>query len=82
MQLDTRFLMKTNQRRDEIRRQIDKNEDEEEETFSYKKFERSTSINDEPGIFGSVFDDSKSLNKAPNIFDATAVFHTKKKSDE
>ncbi|MCR5451315.1 MAG: hypothetical protein K6F00_01645 [Lachnospiraceae bacterium] len=81
MQIDTRFLMRNNNERDDIRRRIDKNEDEEEETLTYMKRERPSYLNDEPGIFGSVFDDSKSLNKAPNIFDATAVFHTKRDSE-
>jgi hypothetical protein len=72
------FLHQQNQRNNENKKKNAQME-EDEETLSYKPFQRSTFLNDEPGVFGSsAFDESKSINKAPNIFDATAVFHVKR----
>ncbi|MCR5467348.1 MAG: hypothetical protein K6F37_00165 [Lachnospiraceae bacterium] len=76
--IDNRFLQQQNERRNDAKK---KNTalDEDEETLMYKPFERAKYINDQPGnLSKSEFDDSKSINKAPNIFDATAVFHVKK----
>ena len=77
--IDNRFLQQQNKKRDDAKRQ-NASMDEDEETLMYKPFVRAKYINDDPGEFGkSAFDDSKSINKAPSIFDATAVFHVKGK---
>lgn len=75
--LDERFLMENNRSRNEVQRKIDIQEDEDEETLTYAPARKSSFINDEKGVFSSsVFDESKSINKAPSIFDATALFKT------
>ena len=76
--LDNRFLIQQNKRRnEEQKRQSDI--DEDEETLMYKPFVRAKYINDDPGdLAKSAFDDTKSINKAPSVFDATAVFRVKR----
>jgi len=76
--IDNRFLQQQNRRRDDAKKH-NAAMDEDEETLAYKPFVRSKNINDYKGEFArSAFDESKSINKAPSIFDATAVFHVKK----
>ena len=75
--LDQRFLIRNNQER---RQQQKKQQglDEDEETLSYAPVPKSRFINERGDTFQGVFDDRKAINTAPSIFDATAVFHTKK----
>ena len=76
--LDNRFLQDQNKRRNEAKKQ-NAAMDEDEETLMYKPFVRAKYINDDPGDMAkSAFDDSKSINKAPSVFDSTAVFHVKR----
>ncbi len=76
--IDTRFLQEQNKRNNEAKKQ-NAEMDEDEETLMYKPFVRAKYINDDPGDMNkSAFDDSKSINKAPSVFDATAVFHVKR----
>jgi hypothetical protein len=72
------FLHQQNERNNKNKKKNIEME-EDEETLAYKPFARSRFINDDPGEFGkSAFDESKSLNKAPSVFDATAIFHVKR----
>ena len=49
--------------------------DYEEETMTYKKWERPVSITERKGAFLSVFDE-KAINRTASLFDRQAVFHT------
>lgn len=76
--LDQRFLMRNNQGRRDAQAKRDQAWDEEEETLTYAPYRKEHFINEPQGTFKGAFDEAKSLNKAPNIFDATAVFHVNK----
>ncbi|MCR5388985.1 MAG: hypothetical protein K6E56_07045 [Lachnospiraceae bacterium] len=76
--IDNRFLQQQNERRNEEKKRKAAL-DEDEETLMYKPFLRAKYINDDPGdLAKSAFDESKSINKAPSVFDATAVFRVKR----
>ncbi len=49
--------------------------DYEEETMTYKKWERPVSITERKGAFLSVFDE-KAINRTRSVFDRQALFHT------
>ncbi len=75
---DNLFLQQQNQKRDEAKK-ANAAMDEDEETLMYKPLVKVKYINEDPGDMGkTVFDESKSINKAPSIFDATAIFHVRR----
>lgn len=74
--LDERFLMNNNRSRNDAQKKQDIIQDEDEETLTYAPRETTHYINNDTGVFDSAFDESKSINKAPSIFDATALFRT------
>lgn len=49
-------------------------QEEEEETYTYRKAEKYRAVNAEPGSFGSVLE--QGINTRKNVFDDTAVFDT------
>lgn len=65
-----------NRKRDEKEHGPDMNAvDYEEETLTYKKWERPVSITEKKDAFQSVFD-KKAINRTVSVFDRQAVFHT------
>jgi hypothetical protein len=67
---------KENIKRDEKEHGPDMNAvDYEEETMTYKKWERPVSITERKDAFFSVFDE-KAINRTRSVFDSLALFHT------
>ncbi|MCR5211510.1 MAG: hypothetical protein K6C41_03060 [Lachnospiraceae bacterium] len=64
-----------NRKKDEKEHGPDMNAiDYEEETLTYKKWERPVSITEKKSAFFSVFDE-KAINRTRSVFDRQAVFH-------
>ncbi len=76
MNLDDRLVKdKRDQNRERNRRLFPDDDEDDEEYLMYAEREKQPYFNKDQGVFQHT--DMKSLNSAPNVFDATALFHTK-----